>query len=88
MHLKQRVCQVMKKLEQAFLNHCGVFLVLFCSFFFFFFLSFYGHTPAHGVSQARGSMGTIAASLRHSNRNTGSEPHLQSTPQLMAMQDP
>ena len=46
-------------------------------------------TPtAHGGSQARGQIIAVAAGLHQSHSNTGSEPHLQSTPQLMAMPDP
>ena len=51
-------------------------------FFFFFF-----HV-AYGGSQARGQIIAIAASLHHSHNNSRSEPHLQPTPQLMAMLDP
>ena len=43
-------------------------------------------TPAaYGSSQARGRMGAAAAGQCHSHSNSGSEPHLQPTPQLMAM---
>ena len=41
---------------------------------------------AHERPQARGQIGVIAAVHRHSN--TGSEPSLQPTPQLRAMQGP
>ena len=45
---------------------------------------------AYGESQARGLIGTVAASLHHSHShsNTRSEPHLRHTPQLMAAPDP
>ena len=43
---------------------------------------------AYGGSQARGPIRDIAASLRQSHSNTGSEPRLQPTPQLMATPDP
>ena len=43
---------------------------------------------AYGSSQARGQLGATAASHRHSHSNAVSELHLQSTPQLMVMQDP
>ena len=43
---------------------------------------------AYGGSQARGLIGAVAASLHHSHSNTGSEPWLLSTPQLMATPDP
>ena len=39
---------------------------------------------AYGGFQARGQIGAIAASLGQSHSNAGSEPRLQSTPQLMA----
>ena len=42
---------------------------------------------AYGGSQARGLIGTVAASLHHSHGHTGSEPCLQPTPQLTAMPD-
>ena len=46
-------------------------------------------TPmAYGSSQARGLIGTAAASLRHSYTNTGTEAHLRPMPQLAATQDP
>ena len=43
---------------------------------------------AHGGSQARGRIGAVAIGLRQSHSNTGSEQHLQPTPQLTATQDP
>ena len=42
---------------------------------------------AYGGSQARGPI-RAAAGLHHSHCNTGSEPNLGTTPQLMAMLDP
>ena len=54
----------------------------------FLFLFFRTTPAANGASKARGPIGAIAASLRHSHTNVGSEPCLQSTPQLMAMPDP
>ena len=48
-----------------------------------------GHAPAaYGVSQARGQIGALAASLHHSHSNAGSEWCLQPIPQLEAMPDP
>ena len=60
---------------------------------FSFFLSFcfvlFRATPmAYASSQARGPTGAAVAGLCHSHSNAGSEPHLQPTPQLMAMPDP
>ena len=55
------------------------------SFFFFFFRV----TPtAYRGSQGRDLIGAVAASLRHSHSNAGSELSLQPTPQLMATLDP
>ena len=42
---------------------------------------------AYGSSQARGRIVTTAASLHHRHSNSGSEPHLQPTPQLRATLD-
>ena len=39
-------------------------------------------------SQARGRIGAVAAGLRHSHSNVGSEPHLGPTRQVTAMPDP
>ena len=44
--------------------------------------------PAYGSSQGRGHIGAPAASLCHHHGNTGPEPHVQPTPQLMATPDP
>ena len=43
---------------------------------------------AYGGFQARGLIGTAAASLRQSHSNAGSEQSLRPTPQLTAMLDP
>ena len=44
-------------------------------------------TPmAYGGSQARDQLGAIAAGLHHNNARL--EPHLRTTPQLMATPDP
>ena len=43
---------------------------------------------AYGSCQARGRIRATAAGLPDSHGNTRSEPHLQPTPQLMAMPDP
>ena len=46
-------------------------------------------TPsAYGDSQARGLIGAVAANLRQSHSNVGSEPCLQTTPELTATPDP
>ena len=55
----------------------------------FFFSTFPRATPvAYGGSQARGRIGAVATDLRQSHSDVGSEPRLQPTPQLRAMQDP
>ena len=43
---------------------------------------------AYEGSQARGPFGAVAASLHHSHCDTGSEPCLRPTPQLMVIQNP
>ena len=43
---------------------------------------------AYGVSQAMDPTGAAAASLHHGHSNSGSKPHLQPTPQPMAMSNP
>ena len=58
-------------------------------FFFFGLFAFSGAAPvAYGGSLARSLIGAVAASLRQSHNNTGSEVHLQSTLQLTATPDP
>ena len=53
------------------------------------FFSFFRAAPvAYGNSQARGLIGAVAADLRQSQSNAGSEPHLQPTPQLTSKPDP
>ena len=57
--------------------------------YLFFFLVFSWAAPgAYGGSQTRGQIGAVVASPRQNHCNTGSEPHLRSTPQPMAMPDP
>ena len=59
-------------------------------FFFFFFCLFaisWAAPAAHGGSQARGQVGAVAADLRQSHSNSGSEPCLRPIPQLTATPD-
>ena len=56
-------------------------------FFGLFAISWVAPT-AHGGSQARGQIGAVAAGPHHSHSNSGSELHLQPTPQLTATPDP
>ena len=54
-----------------------------------FVLGFFRAAPAaYGGSQARGQIRGVADGLHPSHTNTGSEPHLQPTPQLTATPDP
>ena len=56
---------------------------------FLFVCFLFRATPvAYGDSQARGLIRAVAACLRQSHSNTGSEPHLRATPQFTAMPDP
>ena len=50
------------------------------SFFFLWLLLWYREIP-----QAKGQIEAAAADLHHNHSNTRSEPHLQPTPQLVAM---
>jgi len=54
----------------------------------FFFFSFKATPVTYGSSQARDQIGAAAAGLHPSHSSTGSELHLQPTPQLMATLDP
>ena len=57
--------------------------------FFWSFCLFLSRSPAaYGGSQARGPVGAVAAGLRQSHSNAGSEPCLWPTPQLTATPDP
>ena len=58
------------------------------SFFFSFFGLFRATLTAHGGSQARGLIGTVAASLHQSHSDVRFEPRLRPTPQLTATLDP
>ena len=74
-------------MAHSIFKHCLKFYLfiylLICLF------AFSNATPmAYGGSQARGQIGTVAAGLHQSHSNSGSEPHLQPTPQLTAMPDP
>ena len=57
--------------------------------FIYLFIVFSRAAPAaYGGSQARGLTGAVATGLHQSHSNAGSEPHLRSTPQLVATLDP
>ena len=57
-----------------------IFFIFFLVFFFFFFAISWAAPAAYGGSQARGLIRAVAASLRHSHGNAGSELPLQPTP--------
>ena len=61
----------------------GAFFFVFC-----LFAISWAIPSACGGSQARGPIGAVAAGLRQSHSNMGSEPCLQPTPQLTATPDP
>ena len=75
--------------KMCFIQHfCLSNVILFTFFFVVVLFAFSRATPAaHGDSQARGQIGAVAASLRQSHSNAGSEPRLQPTPQLTATPD-
>ena len=68
----------------------GNYLFYFILFYFFVFVVVaisWAAPVAYGGSQARGRIGAVATGLRQSHSNAGSEPRLQSTPQLTATPD-
>ena len=66
-----------------------VLIIYLCIYLFLSFSLFLGPLPtAYGGSQARGLIRAVAAGLHQSHSNVGSEPSLQSTPQLTATPDP
>ena len=74
--------------EQSDQNENGSGQREFPFIFLFFIFCLFRDTPvAYGGSQARGPIGAVAAGLCHSHSNSGSEPHLQPTPQLVATPD-
>ena len=59
-----------------------VFCLFCCCCCCFLFFLFRAKPTAYGSSQARGQIGAAAAGLHHSHSNAGSEPPLQTIPQL------
>ena len=57
-------------------------------FICFFFFHFMVAPAAYGSYQARGGIGAVTVSLRHSYSHTRSELHLRPMLQLVAMLDP
>ena len=77
------------KLFQICFSTIEAHIHFFLCFFFFSFLSFFfsfATHVVHGSSQARGQ--SYSCDLQHSHSNTGSEPHLQPTLQLVTTRDP
>ena len=63
----------------------ALFLFIIFIIFYFCIFSFSRATPmTYGGSQARGLIRAVAAGLRQSHSNTGSELRLPPTPQLTA----
>ena len=82
-------CQYWSPIDtQSCQNSFCSFVFCFLLFAFCFSFALYGHSCSIWNSQARGQIGAAAANLRQSHSNWGSKPHLQLTPQLMAMLDP
>ena len=53
----------------------------------YFFFLFRAALAVYGGFQASGQIGATAVGLHHSHSNARSEPHLQPTPQIIAMPD-
>ena len=67
----------------------SVFLIFILFYFIFcLFAISWATLTAYGGSQARGPIGAIAIGLCQNHSHTGSEPHLQPTPQLTTTPDP
>ena len=62
--------------------------LIFTFIYLFIYLFFRATSEVYGSSQAKSRIVATAASLYHNQSNSGSEPHLRSTPQLMAIPDP
>ena len=65
-----------------------IIIIFFCLLSFIVVAISWAAPAAYGGSQARGRIGAVAASLRQSHSNAGSELRLQPTPQLTATPDP
>ena len=61
---------------------------LYISFFLFFFFFFCLFAFSRATPAARALTGAVATGVHQSHSNAGSKPHLQTTPQLMAMPNP
>ena len=66
-----------------------IFIYLFTYLFIYFLFAFSRATPsAYGGFPTRGRIRAVAAGLRQTHLNTGSEPRLQPTLRLTATPDP
>ena len=78
--------------EAKVYNMFDLYLLLEVSVYFILFYRLFAFSKAaaeaYGSSQARGLIRAVAAGLRQSHSNTGSEPCLQPTPQVTATPDP
>ena len=67
--------------EEEFFNYFtfpfgAIDFIFYFILFYFIFLLFRAEPAPRGGSQARGQIGVVAAGLRHSHSNAGSETHL------------
>ena len=69
--LSSNLCLNTIYFSQSFHNTCPDPQSMLC---IFFFAISWAALAAYGGSQARGLIGAVASSLRHSHSNTGSEP--------------
>ena len=96
LHLPDSACwlpmsRIQKTIIWDFYIYVFIYKYIFIYLFIYLFLLFRAAPAASagcGSSQARGRIGTIAASLRHSHNNVGSEPHLRPPHSSPAMPDP
>ena len=77
-----------EKISLSFFSFLFYIFIIYLFIYFCLFAFSRAALVAYGGAQARGPIGAIAASLRHSHSNRGSEPHLRPTPQLTATLDP
>ena len=79
-------CSSTKVLFFIFIFYLFIYFII---IIIFFFLVFSRAVPtAYGDSQTRGLIRAVVTGLCQSHSNSGSELHLQPTPQLTAMPDP
>jgi len=92
-----KVVSMVKPIWYGFLNYyswnscwelCSLPINSSFIFLFKFFFFFRAVPSVYGNSQARGRIGATTTGLCHSHSNAGSEPCLQTTPQLTATPDP